>query len=75
MTGQDQSIGRRIKLYFSAGFQAIYGAPSSVRDELHYVALTNVLDRAPDQGGLEYWLTALPDGALARHCWFRFPRV
>ena len=52
----------------SAEFRTIYGDPGSVSDTQFVTLLyANALDRAPDQGGLEYWLNALNNGYRREH--------
>jgi hypothetical protein len=50
----------------SAEFKALYGA--TVSDSGFITALyDNVLHRAPDQGGFDYWGQMLSSGAISRH--------
>jgi hypothetical protein len=47
----------------SKEFKDTYGSPETVSNQQFITLLyANVLDRAPDQGGLQYWLTAMNSG-------------
>ncbi len=57
----------------SAEFRTIYGDPGSVSDTQFVTLLyANALDRAPDQGGFEYWLNALSNGYRREHLLISF---
>jgi Domain of unknown function (DUF4214)/RTX calcium-binding nonapeptide repeat (4 copies) len=55
--------GVALSFIHSAEFQATYGALDTLSNQQFITLLyANVLDRAPDQGGLDYWLTAMNNG-------------
>jgi hypothetical protein len=52
----------------SVEFRATYGDPGTVSDTQFVTLLyANVLDRAPDQAGLQHWLADLSNGYPREH--------
>jgi hypothetical protein len=55
--------GAALSFIHSVEFQATYGDPGTISNQQFVTLLyANVLDRLPDQGGLDYWVNALNSG-------------
>jgi Domain of unknown function (DUF4214) len=55
--------GAAASFIHSQEFRDTYGSPDTVTNQQFITLLyANVLDRAPDQGGLDYWLSAMNTG-------------
>ncbi len=67
-TGQSDLSLVALSFIRSAEFKATYGDPGSVSDTQFVTLLyANVLDRAPDQAGLQHWLNDLGNGYPREH--------
>ena len=67
-TGKSHLTSVASSFIYSAEFQATYDAPDAMSDQQFITLLyANVLDRAPDQVGLDHWLKALSNGYLREH--------